>query len=81
MQNNAFASLLVALVNLLEAHKIKAPFHVLSKRSLSPANHERTWHSPQAIGSGVPYRQHGFRRVFGGGRLKLPPHSVTTGPV
>ena len=39
-----------------EAHEIEAPFHILSKHSLSPANHKRTWHSPRTIGSGVPYR-------------------------
>ena len=39
-----------------EAHEIEAPFHVLSKHSLSPANHKRIWHSPRTIGSGVPYR-------------------------
>jgi hypothetical protein len=36
-----------------EAHEIEAPFHVLSKHSLSPANHKRTWHSPRTMGSGV----------------------------
>ena len=58
-ENHGFASLLVAAHTFslgAEAHEIEAPFHILSKHSLSPANHKRTWHSPRTIGSGVPYR-------------------------